>query len=327
MMPVLMDVDTGVDDAIAMIAALHMSEVALVGVTTVTGNVDSLQAAKNSRLILDLFGATHVRVAVGEPHSLFGTKQPFAEAVHGKDGLGGISKSAWRDAAAGRAGERIDSERVGELTPGVAAMIDAAAKYGSDLTIVATGPQTNVARALRAAPEIMSKVGRLLVMAGAVDRPGNVRPHCEFNAFCDPLALSEVLASGINVVLFPLNVTEQVRVMSGDFDKITGVTSAKVDFLRDMCRSYTRFYQENNGFDGFFVHDALPVIYLRHAQAFKLDTIPLEVAVEGEASGKVSRATAAGPAQTAQVAIDVDSEEVLRCLWDTLGADQVTMSK
>jgi pyrimidine-specific ribonucleoside hydrolase len=178
--PVILDVDTGVDDGLALLFAARHPSLQLKAATCVAGNAEVDQVVTNTLTVLDAAGASGVPVARGAERPLIEAPRP-ARHVHGEDGLGDL---AWpRPAAAPDARHAIDLLR-DELL--------AAAGTGNRITLVALGPLTNIALLVRAYPHVMAGVERLVVMGGAASY-GNATAAAEFNVWHDPEAAAIVL--------------------------------------------------------------------------------------------------------------------------------------
>lgn len=183
-----LDCDTGIDDAIAIALLLGLRpEVTLAGIGTVSGNTTAANAARNTLGLLELAGVTDIPVAVGE-----GSFRGGAEEVHGDNGIGGAELPP---------GGEPDPRSAVEL------LTDLARDHAGRLHVLATGPCTNLARALRETPELASQVSSVTVMGGAVRAPGNITPVAEANIGDDPVAAAEVLAAPWPITLVPLDVT------------------------------------------------------------------------------------------------------------------------
>lgn len=196
MMPdrVLIDTDPGIDDALALLMALGSERLAVEGVTVVAGNCPLETCAANAAAVVGLAG-TEVPISLGADRPLL--RAPVtAQEVHGRDGLGGASLlRPSRPAARRRA---------------VDALIEGLLNGPPEATLIAIGPLTNLALALRVEPRIAQAARRVVVMGGAVRVPGNQTPAAEFNAFVDPHAAAVVLGAGWPLTLVPLDVTHQV---------------------------------------------------------------------------------------------------------------------
>jgi purine nucleosidase len=198
-MPILMDVDTGVDDALALMLAVSEPDVDLVAVTCCAGNVEAAQAAANTLAVLELCGRGDIEVALGSETPLV---EPLRTATsHGVRGLGYAELPPARTPLSARFGPDL--------------IVEEARRRPHELLLVATGPLTNVALALRREPALPQLLGRLVVMGGSFDYPGNTTPAAEFNAWVDPEAAAEVFAGFSSAPVRPLvaglNVTEQAE--------------------------------------------------------------------------------------------------------------------
>ena len=210
--PVAIDTDPGIDDALALMLALRSPELRVELITTVAGNVPVHTATANAcRVLAWLAPPAWPVVAQGAGRPL---RRPLhtATAFHGDDGLGGVTAlrhadgSPYYPAPAQPAARRQAVQRLLQLVR----------HHGRDLTVIALGPLTNVARAIQLAPTTMQQLGRLVIMGGAIGAPGNVSPVAEFNVFVDPHAADVVFRAGLPITLVPLDVTRQVR-LTRDF--------------------------------------------------------------------------------------------------------------
>lgn len=190
--PLLVDVDTGADDALAIVMALHDPGVRVLALTTVAGNVDLDQATANALSTLDACGRLDIPVHRGADRPLVGEVAPAV--VHGYDGLG----NQWLAPVGAPAG-----------ADAVDATLDLLRRHGGALTWVALGPLTNVARAVAADREACASVGSLVVMGGAPDGVGNVTPTAEYNTWADAEAARVVLGAGLPVHLVGWDVTRR----------------------------------------------------------------------------------------------------------------------
>jgi len=201
--PALIDTDPGIDDALALLLAWGSPELAVEAVTTVAGNVGLATATRNlDRLLALRRPSPRPRVGVGAAAPL---ARPLvtAEHYHGVDGLGDLAE--W-------AHDPDEPTAVDDGRPRADDLIVATAgRHGPALTIVALGPLTNLALALELDPARMASVGRVVVMGGAVDVPGNITPTAEFNAHVDPEAAARVFAAGWPLDVVPLDATRQAR--------------------------------------------------------------------------------------------------------------------
>ena len=193
-MNVTIDVDTGTDDAIALIMALNSPELHVGAITTVAGNASLSDTTRNTLRLLGHLGRSDIPVARGAPQPIEG-QFDFAYNYHGAGGL--TTELPVTEA------EPIES-------PASHYLQTAALGNPEDLTIIALGPLTNIALAFNSDPRFKSRIGHLYVMGGAVEVSGNVTPFAEFNIHSDPLAANVVFNSGVPITLIGLDVGDRV---------------------------------------------------------------------------------------------------------------------
>jgi inosine-uridine nucleoside N-ribohydrolase len=270
--PVLIDTDPGIDDALALFLAWGSPGLSVETITTVAGNVSVERATANAARLL---GAAHParrpRVARGAAAPL---RRPLVTAghVHGDDGLGNLDGLA---DAAGRPRHPLPPL---ELEPLDAAdlILETVDRFGNELTLIALGPLTNVALALRRGAERLRRVGRIVVMGGAVTAPGNVTAAAEFNFYVDPDAAAAVLGAGLPVDLVPLDVTRQVVLARADLEGALGTPREGAGrLLLDLAA-----YGFDRGARGITLHDPLAVAVA--ADPTLVTWTPLHVDVETE---------------------------------------------
>ena len=191
--PLVIDTDPGIDDALAILLALASPEVDLRLVTTVHGNVELAQTTENALRVLHLAGRSDVPVAAGAAASLVHPQPERAGHVHGAAGLGGV--------------ELPPSPAAADPRPAVVALAELLMTSPEPVTVAAVGPLTNLALLLRVFPDAAARIGRLVVMGGSAARGGNVTAAAEFNVWADPEAAQAVLASALPTVLVGLDVT------------------------------------------------------------------------------------------------------------------------
>ena len=271
--PVVVDTDPGIDDALAIVLALRSPELRVELVTTVAGNTGLRAATDNARRMLALLElAEPPRLAKGAARPLRGRLHTAPE-VHGDDGLVGLSRM--RD----RAGRLLFPASRGPVPVGKSAedaIVAAARDHGDKLTIVALGPLTNLARALDADATAMRTIGRLIVMGGAIESPGNVTAAAEFNFHVDPEAADRVLASGMPITLVGLDVTRQVHLRwSVVRDALRGNQTPLANAIRHM----TRPLDSND--DGLFLHDPLAMALAVDSTLVRTRPLPVRVETKG----------------------------------------------
>ena len=275
-MNVIFDTDPGIDDAMALYLLGRHPSLRLRAVTSVFGNGPVDMTTHNARALLGLYGLA-VPVARGAAGPLVPQgEQHFALHVHGDDGLGGMAAQAAPLAP-------LDPRPAHEL---ICAMVNA--EPGA-ITLIAVGPLTNLALALRHDPGIATKVRQVIVMGGAFGvngHGGNVTPVAEANVICDPEAADVVFGAPWPVVIVGLDVTQEVVLTEEYLSRLQGRGQGAGDFLWGASRFYQRFYAERDGIRGIYAHDASAIVYAIEPDAFTLRPGPVRAVTEGIARGQ-----------------------------------------
>ena len=259
MKQVILDMDPGVDDAMAMLLALKSPELEAKAITVVSGNIQLELCVRNALRVLDILGIDDNSM----PIVAAGAKRPLKRerinvpSIHGSDGLGELDRFKEADGSK----RYPDPEKRPSSTPAVDVILDLVDRSEEDITIIATGPLTNIAQAIMRDPETMRKIGTLIVMCGAFKTPGNITPVAEFNAYADPDAAQIVLDSGIHpLVIVGLDVTHKARLHRYYLhEKVRSSPTRIAQFVQDCTEFYMDFHKENEGFDGCYLHDPLAI--------------------------------------------------------------------
>ena len=239
---ILFDTDPGIDDSLALLLALASPEIAVDGISIVHGNCSAEQAVINALSVLELAGASQVPVYKGCDIPLV---QPslLAPETHGDSGLGyaKLAKPQTRP----RAGHASDF------------LIEKIMAAPGEITLVAIGPLTNVALAIRQEPHIVEGVKEVFIMGGAIRHAGNTTPLGEFNTYVDPHAAHIVFHSGMPITLTPLDVTYQCILTKQDVARLVQIHSPVTRFISDATRFYMEFHDEYQSIDGCVINDPL----------------------------------------------------------------------
>ena len=278
MQRILIDTDPGVDDAFAIFLAMRSPELQVEAITTVCGNVSVTQATQNLLTILGVLDLDEFPlIAQGEAQPLV---KPLVTAahVHGEDGLGNVSQLRNTDGSPryAQANTAISPES------GVDLILEMAACYPDELIIVALGPLTNIAQAIRKDAAKMQRLRRIIVMGGVFEEYGNVTTTAEFNIFVDPHAAQEVFQLNVPIHIAPLDATHQV-ILTGErlHTEIEKRENKISHFLKNATRPCMEFYRQHVGFWGFHIHDALPIGMLTHPDYFESVAAHVQVETEG----------------------------------------------
>ncbi len=294
-MKLILDLDTGIDDALALAYALALPGVELIGVGGCFGNVTRDRSVRNNLDLLALFGAPEVPVCPGADHP-WGADgyRPgdFKYRVHGENGIGNVLLPA----AGGRACE----------TPAARFLVEAARRWGGELAVVATGPLTDLADAIRLDRAAMASVGAISVMGGALTVPGNRTPFAEANICDDPAAAKYVFESGLPVTMVGLDVTLQTKIVGADLARWRQVESPAAAALVGMSEYYYTNESETGEIGG-AIHDPLALEAALCPGAFSVLPINLTVETEGPGRGRTigDPALLGRPEKTTRVCVGV----------------------
>jgi purine nucleosidase len=307
--PLLLDVDTGIDDSLALLYVCGSPEADLVAVTCVGGNVDARQVAENTRAVLELAGRDDVEVALGRETPLVRPLVTTPE-THGPRGIGYATLPPAR--------RHLSDRHAADL------IVGEARRRPGEITLVTLGPATNLAVAVLREPELPLLLRRWVLMGGSYRSPGNTAPTTEWNASVDPDALKACIAAfgdpgvverrraaglpGLPLAL-GLDVTERAKMLpehvaalarragsvpdpARDSAGATGAapgtgsvaTHAVIRYVEDALRFYMEFHSRYDGFYGAFIHDPLAV-----AAALDLGLVRAEeLAVDVELGGTLT---------------------------------------
>jgi inosine-uridine nucleoside N-ribohydrolase len=260
--PIVLDCDPGHDDTIALLLAAAAPEIDLRAVTTVAGNQTLEKTTRNALRVLTVADSTDVPVAAGLARPL--VREPVAAGeVHGETGLDGAELPApAADPVADHAVDVIARQVREASTP---------------VTLVAVGPLTNVAVAIRRHPDVVESLDRIVLMGGSLG-PGNVTPAAEFNVYADPEAAAVVFDADVDVTMVGLNVTQSARFPADRFADLRALETDVGTMVADLLSFYLDFHRERYGWDSVPLHDALAVAHV--AEPGVLETEPMAVSVE-----------------------------------------------
>jgi purine nucleosidase len=260
----ILDCDPGLDDALALLLAHGDPNIELIAVTTVGGNVGVDKTTRNALELRDYLGFADVPIAAGAGEPLRGSVKS-AEHVHGLGGLGNVILPA-------PTGGVVDSSAVDLL---ITLLGDAP----GEIHLVATGPLTNIALALRKEPRIVDWVASFTIMGGSYTR-GNATPAAEFNIYADPDAASEVFSAGWTVTMVGLDLTLQANVDDGIVDRMHQLGRLGVDLIAPLATFWTNPLDDE--WDGQALHDVCAVAYLARPDLFTSKPARVDVELAGE---------------------------------------------
>ncbi len=281
----IIDTDPGVDDAIAILMAMAASEIEILGLTTVGGNVPLARATRNALSLLRAASRSDIPVAKGASRPLRG-KFAYAPHFHGPGGLS----------------QRLPDPANGPVEDGaVKFLYDQLTGERGEAVLVALGPLTNLAVLLRERPIALEQAKQIVVMGGAVNTPGNVTPEAEFNFYCDPVAADIVLSSRLPITMVDLAACRQVKI---NREQALGLKSATPlgRLMLDMLQGW--FHREPSR-EEFEFCDPLAMAIALHPAIATATKVDLDVGIEkDELLGATSETGGPGEITLAQ---DVDS--------------------
>jgi purine nucleosidase len=294
-LPLILDLDTGIDDAMALLYTLGSPDAELVAVTCVAGNVDARQVAENTRAVLELAGRPDIEVALGREVPLARPLETTPE-THGPRGLGYAELPPATTA--------LSQRHASDL------MIEEARRSPGELTLVTLGPLTNLAVALQREPELPRLLKAWILMGGSYRSPGNTAPTTEWNIHVDPEAAKMALdawgAATIRPLAMGLDVTERAKITpehvvalarragSTPDDSIALARGEEpmhasrsvagnpvVRFMADALRFYMEFHSRNDGFYGAFIHDPFAVAAALDRSLVRTEALTVDIELRG----------------------------------------------
>lgn len=314
--PLILDVDTGIDDAFALLLALASPSIRILGVASVAGNVSLAKATRNTSAVLALAGRSDIPVWPGCEAPLLHAPED-ASTIHGPSGLGYAELPEPPSPAAPHATDAI---------------LAASREHPGELVIVATGPLTNIAAALIRDPDLPKRLKRFVVMGGAFAIGGNVTPAAEFNIWHDPEAARIVFrAFGVEsappLEAIGLDVTNLTRFEESDLAALAkrceGTThgAALIRFLTDSARFYFELTEKRHGGRFLIMHDPLAVGVALDPTYVKSRRVAVDVETRGELTRGMTVADWRGnwrrPANT-EVATEVDAPRFIADFMDAM---------
>jgi inosine-uridine nucleoside N-ribohydrolase len=262
---VILDVDPGVADAIAMCMALFDSRLEVVATTATGGNVSPDQATRNVQALIEQLDPRRwPRIGAADPEQLLATD---SRELWGEDGLCGadfhVAELHHRHSAV-----KILSDEI-KAAPG-------------EVTIVACGPLSNIATAIQREPDLASLIGHLIIVGGAMSGPGNVAPLAEFNIFCDAEAARAVFMAPVTMTLIPLDVTSKVILRYGVLDQIPKSTTRLGKVLRAILPGAFLASHQRLGVEGLMAPEAVAIAAMLHPELVTTERRHCDVELSGE---------------------------------------------
>ncbi|WP_445492569.1 nucleoside hydrolase [Niallia sp. 03133] len=299
MVKIILDCDAGIDDAFAIAYAVHSPEIELLGVTVCFGNAQLHYTYRNAKKILSMLDC-NIGVWKGTDKPLV-LEREYNGVIHGKDGLGNTL------------GE-VDKEDFEECQHAVDYIIEQAHKYKKDLTLVVTGPLTNLALAIQKDPEIVNLIGKVVTMGGALTTPGNVNKFAEANYRMDPHAAQYVFQTDLPIVMVGLDVTRKTLLTNEDVEDWRKKGTEVASFFADFTQYYLNVYKEIHPYlKGCALHDPLAIGVAKLPDLVQTIPIHIHVDTEEDAYGRTTEDLYRNSPEkpTTEVSIQVDAERFM----------------
>lgn len=293
--PVILDCDPGHDDALAIMLAAASTVIDLVAITTVSGNGGIERVTENALRVCALAGIDDVRVAKGAQHPLVGVAHS-APAIHGDSALDGAELP--------EPVLTLDALDAADL------MAEIISRATEPVTIIATGPLTNVAHLLNRHPELSSRIEQISLMGGSTDR-GNWTPLAEFNIWADPEAAAVVFDSAIPVVMVGLNVSHQVLVTPEIFARLEAQSTELSRTIIPLLKFFAQTYDEVFSMPDPPLHDPIAVFAVTHPHLMTFAETNVAIELDGpltRGATVVDLHGVTGRPVNARVAVGIDVE-------------------
>jgi pyrimidine-specific ribonucleoside hydrolase len=303
--PVILDCDPGHDDALAILLALARPELRVLGVTTVAGNVGLAATTRNALSVLTLAGRTDIPVAAGADRPLVRPLRTAAQ-VHGTSGLEGAD---------------LPEPSVEPSPEGAVGLMARLVRESAEpVTLVPTGPLTNIALFLGAHPELRDRIAHICLMGGAMGE-GNWTASAEFNIWVDPDAAARVFTSGIPITQITIDVTHQARATVAESDAWEDLDTRTGRAFASLFRFFAQWHDRRYGWDGSPIHDAVAVAHLVEPGLVTVEPYRVDIETVSELTlGRtvIDRERLSGREPNAQVSVGIDRERFLALIREAL---------
>lgn len=262
---VVLDLDPGIDDAVALVMALFDPRLEVLAVTAVAGNVPAEQSTRNLQALIERIDPPRwPRLGAASPDD-----SPVVDArhIHGTNGLGEAEFAC---------------AELHHMAPAEKVIADAIRLAPNEVTVVTLGPLTNLARTLQRDPGLINVLGQAVISGGAINVSGNVTPAAEFNFYANPLAAQQVLRLPITKTIVPLNITRQVMLGFDFLEQIPASDTDIGDLLHRILPHLFRSYRREYGLEGIHLADVVTLLAAADPSAFSTEMMAIDVETQGE---------------------------------------------
>ncbi len=262
---VILDMDPGVDDAVALCFALAEPKLEVVAVTATGGNIRAEQATRNVQAIIERIDPPRwPRLGAADP------RQPLcadAHELHGPFGLGSAE---------------IPVAEMANHHPSVKLIADEVRKAPGEITLIGTGPWTNLAAVLTREPQVAEDLRGVLALGGSVSAGGNVTPAAEFNVYCNPEAARQVFHSAANTTVLPVDITQQMFAGYDFLEFVRSHSSRTTRLLAEMLPGFYRAYRQRFAMEGICLHDVAAIVAVAYPELVSAEPMHGDVETAGE---------------------------------------------
>lgn len=303
---VILDVDPGVDDAVGICLALADPTLDVLAVTAVGGAVGADQVTRNVQAIVEQLDPQRwPRLGAASSEQM---QRVDARHLFGVDGL---------------CGAQLPCAELHHQRPSVKVISDEVRAAPGEITIIATGPLSNIAAALQQQPDLASEIGHLIILGGTLSGPGNVTAAAEFNVYCDAEAARDVFRSPVTKTLIPVDVSMQVLFGFDFLEAVGRGESRTAQLLQKILPGAFRSYRQQLGLEGIYLNDAIAIVAAIHPELFTTERLHGDVETEGVLTHGVTvfdRRQRAESRPNMDVVTELSAEGVVDCIYRTLGA-------
>lgn len=307
----ILDLDTGIDDAMALAYAVGSPDIDLIGITSIYGNVSTETSIQNSLDLLSLLHKEEIPVYKGATHS-YSDKDTYgplkvSKFIHGNNGIGNVKIA--------ESSKKVKEEDAVDF------IIESAKKYGKELVIVATGPMTNLANAVKKEPRLKEMVGNIVIMGGALTVPGNINELAEANIYQDPIAANYLFTSGTPFTMVGLDVTHRPNLTKDDTQKWRQLGTISGKDYADIVDYYIDAYHDSAPqLNGCALHDPLAVAVAVHPELVETISMYMVVGTSKEDWGRTigdnTKLTTSNP--NVKICVNVDYKAFIKDFNDVL---------
>ena len=303
---VVLDMDPGVDDAVALCLALAEPKLDVLAVSATGGNVAPEQASRNVQTLIEqLDPPRYPRIGVAAPGQRLRTD---ARHIYGPDGF---------------CGAKFPVSEMIHRRPSLKVLAEEVRAAPGELTIIATGPLTNLAALLQAEPDLATLIGHLIILGGADRVNGNITSAAEFNMYCDPESAQAVLRSPVTKTMIPIDITQQLLFGYDFMERFRHSASRTGRLLEQLLPGAYRAHRQRLGIEGIYLHDAVAVVAAIHPELFTTQRLHGDVETAGELTTGATifdrRANPENPPNV-DLAVEVDAAAAFDCILRGLDA-------